>query len=148
MKQFINGPLAEEHRLDDSETDKPLLDAVDFVELLRCHWVSNINTFPQERQSKSNCTTDGSPLMIAYLLGTQISVVHPKLLTENGCVLPEERIIYSEDREIIRRPIVRMRLSGFENPSYLRDVARLTCPDDLRVTRDHALRYECQLRQG
>ncbi len=37
LEQFINGPLAEEHRLDDSETDKPLLDAVDFVELLRCH---------------------------------------------------------------------------------------------------------------
>ena len=50
LEQFINDLLAEEYRLDDSETDKPLLDTVDFVELLRCHWVSDINTFPHERQ--------------------------------------------------------------------------------------------------
>ena len=50
LEQFINGPLAEEHGLDDSETDKPLLDAVDFVELLRCHWVTDTNTLPHERQ--------------------------------------------------------------------------------------------------
>ena len=50
MEYFINGPLAEEHRLDDSETNKPLLDAVDFVELLRCHGVSDTSTFPHERQ--------------------------------------------------------------------------------------------------
>ena len=60
----------------------------------------------------------------------------------------KKRAAYSEDREIIRRPVVRMRLSGLEDPSYRRDVARLTCPDDLRVTRDHALRSERQLRQG
>ena len=69
-------------------------------------------------------------------------------MTETGCVLPEERVTYSEDREIIRRPVVGMRLSGLEDPSYPRDVARLTCPDNLRVTRDYALRSECQLRQG
>ena len=62
--------------------------------------------------------------------------------------LPEERVAYSEDREIIRRPVVRIRLSGLEDPPYPRDVARLTCPDDVRVTRDHALRSECELRQG
>ncbi|KAL9127453.1 MAG: hypothetical protein Q9217_003670 [Psora testacea] len=46
---FINGALAEEHGLDDSETDKPLLDAVDFVALLRCHWVTDTNVFLHER---------------------------------------------------------------------------------------------------
>ena len=81
-------------------------------------------------------------------LWTQISVVHPELLTETGCALPEKTVTYSEDRKIIRRPIIRIRLSGHEDPSYRRDVARLTCADNLRVTRDHALRPECQLRQG
>ena len=42
--------MAEEHALDDSETDKPLLDVVDFLEVLRCHWVTDTNTFPHERQ--------------------------------------------------------------------------------------------------
>jgi hypothetical protein len=34
----------------DSETDKPLLDVEDFLEVLRCHWVIDINSFPHERQ--------------------------------------------------------------------------------------------------
>ena len=72
--------------------------------------------------------------------------MHPKLLTENGYVLIEERMTYSEDRKIIRRPIVRMRFSGLKDLLYLHNVAHLTCPDDLRVTRDHTLRYKCQLR--
>ena len=49
-KQFINNSLAEEHGLDDSETDKPLLDAEDFLEVLGCHWVTDINAFPHVRQ--------------------------------------------------------------------------------------------------
>jgi len=30
---------------DDSETDKPLLEAVEIVELLRCHWVTDTDMF-------------------------------------------------------------------------------------------------------
>ena len=67
MEQFINGPLAEEHRLDDSEIDKPLLDAIDFVELLRCHWVSDINTFPHERQRVQLATI----LLVAAFTGSR-----------------------------------------------------------------------------
>ena len=67
MEQFINGPLAEEHRLDDSETDKPLLDAVDFVELLRCHWVTDTNTFPHERQRVQLATI----LLVAAFTGSR-----------------------------------------------------------------------------
>lgn len=48
-KYFIDSSLAEEHGLDDSETDKPLLDAEDFLEVLRYHWVTDTNTFPHER---------------------------------------------------------------------------------------------------
>ena len=67
MEQFINGTLAEEHRLDDSETDKPLLDAVDFVELLRCHWVTDTNTFPHERQRVQLATV----LLVAAFTGSR-----------------------------------------------------------------------------
>ena len=48
--QFINGSLAEEHDLDDSETEKPLLNVEDFWEVLQCHWVTDTNKFPGERQ--------------------------------------------------------------------------------------------------
>ena len=37
IDQFIVGPFAQEHGLNDSETDKPLLDAKDFMKVLRCH---------------------------------------------------------------------------------------------------------------
>ncbi len=67
LEQFINGPLAEEHRLDDSETDKPLLDAVDFVELLRCDWVTDTNTFPHERQRVQLATI----LLVAAFTGSR-----------------------------------------------------------------------------
>ena len=49
MDQFIEGPLAQEHGLDDSKTDKPLLNAEDFLEVLRCYWVTDTNSFPYER---------------------------------------------------------------------------------------------------
>ena len=48
--QFIEGLLTKEYGLDNSETEKPLLEADDFVELIRYHWVSDINVFPNERQ--------------------------------------------------------------------------------------------------
>ena len=50
MDQFIVGPLAKEHGLDDGEIDKPLLDAEDFLEVLRYYWVTDTNSFPHERQ--------------------------------------------------------------------------------------------------
>lgn len=48
--QFVEGPLTEEYGLDNTETEKPLLEADDFVEVIRYHWVSDINIFPNERQ--------------------------------------------------------------------------------------------------
>ena len=48
--QYINGPLALEHSLDDNETEKPLLDVEGFWEILQCHWVTDTNTFPNKRQ--------------------------------------------------------------------------------------------------
>ena len=48
--QFINGPLAKEHDLELTETDKPVLEAEDLHEVLRCHWATDTNTFPNERQ--------------------------------------------------------------------------------------------------
>ena len=48
--QFIHQDLADEHDLNESETDKPLLDVEDFWEVLQCHWVTDTNKFPHERQ--------------------------------------------------------------------------------------------------
>ena len=36
--------------MDNSETDKPLLDEEDFLKVLRCHWVTDTNSFPHKRQ--------------------------------------------------------------------------------------------------
>jgi len=62
--------------LDDSETNKPLLDVEDFLKVLRCHWVIDTNSFPHERQRVQVATllllaavTDSRPralLRIAY----------------------------------------------------------------------------------
>ncbi|KAI4209059.1 MAG: hypothetical protein LQ351_007980, partial [Letrouitia transgressa] len=65
--QFIVGPLAQEHSLDDSETDKPLLDVEDFLEVLRCHWVTDTNSFPHERQRVQVATL----LLLAALTGSR-----------------------------------------------------------------------------
>jgi integrase len=48
--QFIEGPLTEEYGLENIETEKPLLEADDFIEVIRYHWISDINIFPNERQ--------------------------------------------------------------------------------------------------
>lgn len=48
--RFINSSLAKEHELDETETDKPVLEAEDLLELLQCHWVTDTNIFPHERQ--------------------------------------------------------------------------------------------------
>jgi uncharacterized protein DUF3435 len=42
--------LTQEYSLDNTETEKPLLEADDFVEVIQYHWVSDINIFPNERQ--------------------------------------------------------------------------------------------------
>ena len=61
------GPFAQEHGLDDSETDKPLLDAEDLMEVLRCHWVTDTNTFPHERQRVQVATL----LLLAAVTGSR-----------------------------------------------------------------------------
>ncbi|KAK4934372.1 hypothetical protein LTR10_024348 [Elasticomyces elasticus] len=47
---FIEGTLTEEYGLDNVDIEKPLLEADDFVEVIRYHWASDINVFPNERQ--------------------------------------------------------------------------------------------------
>ena len=61
------GPFAQEHGLDDSETDKPLLDVEDFIEVLRCHWVTDTNAFPHERQRVQVATL----LLLAAVTGSR-----------------------------------------------------------------------------
>ena len=46
--QCIEGHLAKEHGLDDSEMDKALLDTEDLLEVLCCYWVTDNNCFPHE----------------------------------------------------------------------------------------------------
>lgn len=50
MDQSIVEFLVKEHVLNDSETDKSLLNAKDFLKILRCHWVTDINFFSHERR--------------------------------------------------------------------------------------------------
>ncbi|KAK5313782.1 hypothetical protein LTR93_010779 [Exophiala xenobiotica] len=47
--QWIEGPLTEEYGLDNEGIEKPLMEADDFVELIRYHWISDINWFLNER---------------------------------------------------------------------------------------------------
>ncbi|KAL9613096.1 MAG: hypothetical protein Q9167_002353 [Letrouitia subvulpina] len=61
------GIRAQEHGLDDSETDKPLLDVEDFLEVLRCHWVADTNSFPHERQRVQVATL----LLLAAFTGSR-----------------------------------------------------------------------------
>ncbi len=42
--------MTEEYGLDNTETEKPLLEDDEFVEVIQYHWVSDINIFPNERQ--------------------------------------------------------------------------------------------------
>jgi hypothetical protein len=42
--------LTKEYGLDNMDTEKPLLEAEEFVELIRYHWASDINIFHNERQ--------------------------------------------------------------------------------------------------
>ena len=65
--QFINGPLAKEHELDEAETDKPVLEAENLLELLRCHWITDTNVFPHERQRVQLATI----LLIAAFTGSR-----------------------------------------------------------------------------
>ncbi|KAL9098052.1 MAG: hypothetical protein Q9163_006211 [Psora crenata] len=59
--------LKEVYELDDSKTDKPLLDADDFIEVLHCHWVTDTNSFPYERQRVQVATL----LLLAAVTGSR-----------------------------------------------------------------------------
>jgi len=50
MNQFIVKLLTQEHNLNNSKMNKLLLNVKDFLKMLRCHWVMNINFFLHERQ--------------------------------------------------------------------------------------------------
>lgn len=59
--------MTEEYGLDNTDTEKPLLEAEDFVELLRYHWASDINVFPNERQRLQLATI----LLLAAFTGSR-----------------------------------------------------------------------------
>ncbi|KAL8706328.1 MAG: hypothetical protein Q9201_000611 [Fulgogasparrea decipioides] len=65
--KFIERPLAKEHGLDYSETDKPLLDAEDLLEVLRCYWVTYTNSFLYERHRVQVATL----LLLAAVTGSR-----------------------------------------------------------------------------
>ena len=48
--QFIGNDLTHEYQLIDLEKAKPTLDAQDFLEVLRYHWLSDTNVFTSELQ--------------------------------------------------------------------------------------------------
>ena len=50
MVQYIKGPLAEEHELDDQRDGETSARRRRFCEVLQCHWVTDTNKFPCERQ--------------------------------------------------------------------------------------------------
>ena len=66
MNQSIAEPLAKEHESDDSKTDRPLLDAEDFLEVIRCHWVTDTTSFPRECQQVQHATI----LLLAGVTGS------------------------------------------------------------------------------
>lgn len=42
--------MTKEYGLDNTESEKPLLEAEEFVEVIQYHWAADINVFPNERQ--------------------------------------------------------------------------------------------------
>ena len=70
------GPFAQEHGLDDSETDKSLLDAEDFMEVLRRHWVTITNAFPHERQQVQVALVLLLATVTASRLGALLSITY------------------------------------------------------------------------
>ena len=46
---LINGDLTQEHQLDNTTEEKPILDAGDFAKVLQCYWVMEMSVFSYER---------------------------------------------------------------------------------------------------
>ncbi len=73
MNQFIIKPLAQEHDLNDSKIDKSLLNIKDFLKVLCCHWVTDINFFLNKHQQVQ---------VITLLLLTAVINSHSEALLE------------------------------------------------------------------
>ncbi|KAI9889352.1 MAG: hypothetical protein M1814_005520 [Vezdaea aestivalis] len=67
VEAYIHGPLTHEHKLDELETEKPLLEVEDFILVLQCHWVTDTNVFPHERQRVQLATI----LLLAAFTGSR-----------------------------------------------------------------------------
>ena len=63
--------MTKEYELDESETNKPLLDAKDFLKVLRCYWVTNINFFLYERYRLYVATI----LLLIALIGSRLGAL-------------------------------------------------------------------------
>ena len=101
MYQFIVGPLVKEHGLDDSETDKPLLNVEDFLEVLHCHWVTDTNSFPHQRQRAQIATL----LLLAAVTGDfDLFVLRDKKIGEIALTLQPNHDRSESDREVEPSP--------------------------------------------
>jgi integrase len=63
--------LTRDNGLDNTETEKPLVEADEFVEIIEYHWVSDINVFPNERQRVQLAAI----LLLAALTGSRPSAL-------------------------------------------------------------------------
>ena len=62
-RQFIDSPLIEEYKLENTEADQAILEADDFILVLEYHWVSDTNVFPNVRQ---RVQLSAIPLLAAF----------------------------------------------------------------------------------
>ena len=69
--KFICSTLKEEYELDERVSRKALLDEEDFKQVLRCHWVTDTNTYPHERQRVQMATL----LLLAAYTGSRPSAL-------------------------------------------------------------------------
>ena len=69
--QFICKTPKDEKKLDTLKAPKPILDEEDFKQVLRCHWVTDTNTYPEERQRVQLATL----LLLAAYTGSRPSAL-------------------------------------------------------------------------
>lgn len=89
LEQFINDSLTKEYKLNDSEIDKPLLNTIDFVKLLRCHWITNTNIFPHERQRVQLTTI----LLIAAFIESRLETFFEIIYRDLNLFVQRDKII-------------------------------------------------------
>lgn len=69
-QKFIYRQLTEKHSLEDSDSNRLLLDVEDFLEELCCHWVTDMDTLPDERHVQVVTI-----LLLVALTGSRLSAL-------------------------------------------------------------------------